>query len=49
MKKTYLTPTADVLRLDYADPVCNTVSGTGEVPDYNYEFLDPSDLFESIL
>lgn len=45
-KEVYLSPQAEVLDLSYADPVCQAMSG--EVPDYNYDPLDPDDLFSDI-
>lgn len=45
-KEVYLSPQAEVLDLSYADPVCQAASR--DVPDYNYDPLDPDDLFSNI-
>ena len=33
-KEVYLSPQAEVLDLSYADPVCQAMSKTGDLPDY---------------
>lgn len=43
-KDLYLSPQAEVLDLSYADPVCQATSGT--LPEYDYNPLNPGDLFE---
>lgn len=42
-KELYESPQTDVLELNYAEPVCQATSG--EVPDYDYNPLDPGELF----
>lgn len=44
-KQTYTPPKTEILELNYAEPVCQATSG--EVPDYDYNPLDPGDLFGS--
>ena len=45
IKKDYFAPTVEVVEMGYRDPVCQGVSGTGDVPDYDYNPLEPNDLF----
>ena len=40
-KDLYTPPQADVLEMDYADPVCQAVSGS-EIPDY--DLIDSGDI-----
>jgi len=42
-KQTYTPPKTDILELNYADPVCQAASG--QVPDYEYNPLNPGSLF----
>ena len=44
-KELYLSPQVEVLKLTYAEPVCQATSG--EVPNYDPNPLDPGDLFSS--
>ena len=37
--KNYQTPSVEVIDMAYRDPVCQNVSGTGNIPDY--EVIDP--------
>ena len=42
-KQTYTPPKTAILELNYAERVCLATSGS--VPDYDYNPLDPGDLF----
>lgn len=42
-KELYSRPSSELLELNYAEPVCQATSGG--VPDYDYNPLDPGDLF----
>ena len=46
-KQTYTPPKTEILELNYAEPVCQATSG--QVPDYEYNPLDPGTLFPSSL
>ncbi|MBR5432768.1 MAG: hypothetical protein IK119_10385 [Bacteroidales bacterium] len=46
-KTVYLPPQADVLDLSYADPVCQVLSATGELP--NYDVITPGPDFFDVL
>ncbi len=42
-KQTYTPPKTEILELNYAEPVCQATSG--QVPNYDYDPLNPGDLF----
>lgn len=46
-KQTYTPPKTEILELNYAEPVCQAASG--QVPDYEYNPLNPGDLFPTSL
>ena len=46
-KELYLSPQTDALELGYAEPVCITAS-SGEIPNYDWNPLDPDVLFDDI-
>lgn len=34
-KELYSRPSSELLELNYAEPVCQAASGSGDVPDYD--------------
>ena len=43
-KELYTAPQVEILEMHYAERVCQAVSGEG-IPDYDYNPLNPGDLF----